>query len=317
MGRRSFVGWLAIVLLLGGCADSGGPASCRVDRVADLPLLPNARPMVEAKLDGTPVALLVDTGAATSALSLAAVDRFGLGSTDRTLLIDGVGGFERAPVVSVHELDLGGGHARDLELPALRNLPVTVAGLPFLGIFGADFLSNYDVDVDVPGRRFRLYTLHGCGAHIAPLDPPFYEVPFRLDDLDIGIDIRLDDAELHAILDTGASRTLVTRNDAVRAARAGLDLGGDPFHARTGDAHNQLDTWRHRFGRLEIGAETLNNFHFDVGDTDGGKTLLGNDFLRFNHVWISYPLHTLFIRPDFRNPMVRETADPSHGGPAP
>ena len=41
----------------------------------------------------------------------------------------------------------------------------------------------------------------------------------------------------------------------------------------------------------------MNNFHFDVADIEGGTTLLGRDFLRFNRVLISYSRKTLFIQP--------------------
>ena len=228
--------------------------------------------------------------------------------------ITGVGNTERAPVVAVHNLVLGNGHARDLELPVLQNLPSKVDGFPFLGIFGADFLSNYDVDVDLPGRRFKMYKLSDCGPRIAPFDPPYFEIPFQIDATKIDIDIRLNGAQLHAIFDTGASKTLVTQDDAVRAGVQRADLQKDPFHRDRGDAHNQLDLWLHRFGRLEVGAESMNNFRFTVGDPETAQTILGADFMRFNHVWISYPRQTLFIQPNFKNPIVHEIDAPT-GGP--
>ena len=315
MRHLSIVGWLAGLLLLSGCAD-GGPSSCHISRVADLPLLPNVRPMVAATLDGKPVAVLIDTGGATSAVSQSAADGFSLPMTDRSMLIGGIGNMERAPVVVVHSLVLGGGHARDLELPVLQNLPDKVDGLPFLGIFGADFLSNYDVDIDVSGRRFRMYALSDCGPRIAPLDPPSFELPFQIDATKIDIDIQLNGALLHAIFDTGASMSLVTQDDAVRAGVQRADLGKDPFHRHRGDAHNELDMWLHRFGHLVVGAETMNNFRFTVGDPETAQTILGADFMRFNRVWISYPRQTLFIQPNFKNPIVHEIDAPPEAKPA-
>lgn len=309
MGHLSIVGWLFSLLLLSGCAD-GGPQSCHVGKVADLPLLANVRPMVAATLDGQKVAVLIDTGGATSAVSQSAADHFALSATDRYLSIIGVGNMERAPIVVVRNLGLGSGHARDLELPVLQNLPSEVGGLPFLGIFGADFLSNYDVDVDVPGRRFAMYTLSDCGPKIVPLDPPFFEVPFQTDGTKIDIDVQLNGALLHAVFDTGASTTLVTQDDALRAGVRRADLQKDPFHRHKGDAHNELDMWLHRFGRLDIGAEAMNNFRFTVGDPELEQTFIGADFMRFNRIWISYPRQTLFIQPNFKNPMVHEIAAP-------
>ena len=315
MRHRPIAAALAGLLLLSCCAE-GGPSSCHIDRVADLPLLPNPRPMVAATLDGQRVAVLIDTGGAMSAVSQSAADRFELSSTDRSVLITGVGNTERAPIVTLHNLGLGNGHARELELPILQNLPSQVDGIPFLGIFGADFLSNYDVDVDVPHHRFAMYTLRDCGPRIAPFDPPVFAVPFELDGTHVAIDVRLNGAVLHAIFDTGAARTLVTQDDALRAGVSQADLQKDPFRRHHGDAHNELDMWLHRFGRIEIGDEAMSNFRFTVGDSELPYTLLGADFMRFNHVWISYPHRTLFIQPDLKNPIVHLARPPSDGRPA-
>ena len=46
-----------------------------------------------------------------------------------------------------------------------------VDGLPVVGLFGNDFLSNYEVDV--PLRHFGLYRATGCDAAMRPFDPPF------------------------------------------------------------------------------------------------------------------------------------------------
>jgi predicted aspartyl protease len=302
MTRLSIAGWLTCLVLLSACADDG-PASCRVNRVADLPLLPNARPMVTAMLDGKPVAVLIDTGGAISAVSQSAADSYDLVGTDRYMTIGGVGNLERAPIVRVSNLGLGNGHARNLELPVLQNLPSKVDGIPFLGIFGADFLSNYDVDIDMPNHRFAMYTLQNCGP-IAPLDPPFFDLPFKLDDTKIDVDIHLNGALLHAIFDTGASITLVTQDDALRAGVHQADLLKDPFHRHKGDAHNEIDLWTHRFGQLDVGSESMSNFHFSVGNPEIEQTFLGADFMRFNRIWISYPHRTLFIQPNLKNPIV-------------
>ena len=146
--------------------------------------------------------------------------------------------------------------------------------------------------------------MRDCGSEIAALDPPVFKLPFQLDETKIDIDVRLNGALLHAALDTGAPLTLVTQDDALRAGVKPADLRRDPFHRHQGDAFNQMDMWLHRFGRLDIGDESMNNFRFTVGDPDIAKTLLGGDFLRFNRIWISYPHRTLFIQPNLRNPIV-------------
>ena len=298
---------LAVSLLLAGCAGDGGPTTCSVNTVVDLPLLPVWRPAVEARLNGTRVVLLLDTGAQISMITPTAAEHYGLvADPDRPpMWIRGVGGTEVAPVVTVHRLELGGGRARDLDLPVASSLKGSIGGLPVFGLFGADFLSNYDVDIDVPKRHLALHTLRGCGARILPFDGAF-EVPFRLEDTAIVVDLKLNGVAVTAVLDTGAPRTLVKRSDAERIGVTREALSADrQVGRRVHDTFEEVDERVHRFRSLEIGAETMNNFPFNVADSEARYTLLGDDFLHFNRVWVSYPLRTLFIQPAVGNKMVQ------------
>lgn len=296
-------GWarlLAALLggLLTGCSAQEGGQFCKVHLVASLPLLlGGALPAVEASLDGRKVVFYVDTGAVTSLITPDAVRQFDLHADFRggRALIRGIGGPVSVPIVTVRSLVLGRGLARNIALPVAGDLGPPVQGMPVIGLFGADFLSNYDVDVDLPGGHFGLYELHACGSNIRPVDPPYFEVPFRLENTKIVLDLKLDDTPMTAFLDSGAMRTLVTRNDARRAGVTMQGMAGDRAGHAVGIDSNPVDMRLHRFGSLEIGAERMRNFPFAVGDID--DSLLGDDFLRFNRVWISYPLRRLFIRP--------------------
>ena len=284
--------------LLAGCAT--GPQGCRVDTVADLPLLPHVGiTAVQATLQGQKVALLIDTGSFISTVSRNGARRFGLrpeadaGYTS----IQGIGGVTIAPMVTVHDLSLGRGIARSLDLPVAGNFPRPVDGLPVVGLFGNDFLSNYDVDVDVPRQHFGLYRATGCDAAMRPFDPPYLEIPFREDKGQVVLDIRLNDRPMTAILDTGASATVIDRNEALAAGVTLDGLDADQVRGASGTDLHLVEMRRHRFGSLEVGNERMNNFHFYVAALANGGTLLGRDFLRFNRVLISYRRHTLFIQP--------------------
>ena len=298
---------LTLTLLLIGCGGEGGPKTCSVNTVVDLPLLPIWRPAVEAHLNNSKVVLLIDTGAQTSIIAPSAADRFALLADPNRppTLIGGVGGTELAPVVTVHRLELGGGRARDIDLPVASSLKGLIGGVPVFGLFGADFLSNYDVDVDMPGHHLALHVLHRCGARIAPFDQPYFEVPFRLDATAIVVDLKVNGVAVTAVLDTGAPRTLVSLSDARRIGITAKALEADRQVARrVHETFDEVDQRLHRFASLEIGAETMNNFPFTVADIETKYSLLGDDFFHFNRVWISYPLGVLFIQPAVGNKMV-------------
>ena len=288
-----------LVAALSGCS-AGGPQTCRIGRIVDLKLLAGiAQPAVEASLDGQKVVVLIDTGAAVSVIDRNAAQHFYLqpGPEGGRAVMTGIGGSFFAPIVSVPHLMLGHGIARDLELPVAGSLGGPIAGLPVLGLFGADFLSNYDVDLDVPDHHFAMYRMTDCGSTMQPLAPPEFSMPFTEDDTKVVLDVKLNGKPVTAFLDSGAAHTLVS----LATARAvGVDrtaMTSDRVVSAHGIDERELATTVHRFGSLQVGDEAMNNFRFGIADSEVGDMLLGDDFLRFNHVWISYRLHRLYVHP--------------------
>ncbi len=299
-------------LLLVSCSD-GDQKSCVVETVADLTLLPGLwRPTVEATLDGQKVALLIDTGTDTSIVTPEATDRFRLRPADdnRHLRLAGVGGVDDAPVVVLRHLQLGHGESSNLELPVSSSIHGSADGVPIIGLFGADFMANYDVDVDVPDHHFALRSLHQCGREIAPFDGPYFEVPFRLEATKIRLDIKVNNVPVEAVLDTGAPHTLIDMADARRIGLTHDALAADRVYRAKGDAEDQADVTVHRFDSLEVGAERLNHFRFAVADSYLGDTLLGDDFLAHNRVWISYPRQMLYIQPAANDAIIHQDGAP-------
>nr|WP_321983485.1 retroviral-like aspartic protease family protein [uncultured Lichenicoccus sp.] len=303
--------------LLGACTGgtASGPRACRIERVADLPILPGTRlPAVRATLEGEPVVFFIDTGADLSILSRSAADHFAFrGTSGLRMGLGGIGGTVEAPVVIVHRLDLGHGVARDIAMPVAGNFGQSVQGLQVAGLFGADFLSNYDVDLDLPDHRFALYDMRHCSGDIAPLDAPAFRVPFRLEDTKINLVVRLDGKPVDAVLDSGAVSTLFSLGAAAKAGVTGAMLQADRDGVAMGIDETRLQSHRHRFETLEVGDETMNHYQFSVADTD--YNLIGNDFLRANNVWISYSRRMLFVQPKGRPVPSKEFGPTPKGRP--
>ena len=298
-----------LLLSMSGCG-AGGPQSCKVDAPVDLPLLDRARmPIVVGRLDGQQVGLLLDTGAAESIVLPSAVERFKLASaSDRLTWMTGIGGTAMTQFASIHSLGHGHGHVRDFDLPIAGMTNISNrSGLPMLGMFGADFMSNYDVDIDLPHHHFGMYKLAGCGM-ILPVETPYFTVPFHLEGTAIKVELKLNGVPVDAQLDSGASTTMITEDDAMRAGVTRDMLAADQSVGLDGVDGYPVQGRRHRFASLEIGNERLNNFRLAVAPSAIDITLLGDDFLRYNRVWISYPLQTLFIQPAAGNPIVHIAA---------
>ena len=300
-------------LCLVSCSD-GDQKSCVVETVAEVKLLSGIwRPTVEASLDGQKVAMLVDTGTDTSIVTPQAVDRFNLMPADGNprMRLGGIGGMDDAPVVVLRHLQLGQGHSSNLDLPVSTSLHGSIDGIPLIGLFGADFMVNYDVDVDVPDHHFALRSLHQCGREIAPFDGPYFEVPFRLEATKIRLDIKVDNVPVEAVLDTGAPHTLIDLADARRIGLTHDALAADRVYRAKGDAMDQADMTVHRFDSLEVGAERFNHFRFAVADTYTGVSLLGDDFFAHNRVWISYPRQMLYIQPAANDAIIHQDGTPA------
>ena len=56
-------------------------------------------------------------------------------------------------------------------------IPETVAGHPVTGLLGADFLSPYDLDLDIPAGRLTLYSVAGCAGRFLPWTGPYAALP--------------------------------------------------------------------------------------------------------------------------------------------
>ena len=302
--RASAWACLAIVLALGGCG-ADAPGSCKIETAVDMPLLDSTPlPTVIGHLRGQSVALMLDTGAPDSVATSSAVDRFGLSTDpDNVIMMTGVGGTVRTKSANIHGLQLGQGHPHDFDLPIAGDLPEQIQHLPVLGLFGADFMSNYDVDFDLPRHHFGMYDLVGCGERVQPVPTPYYEVPFRLDATRITIGVQLNGVPVDAVLDSGSSRTYITEADARRAGVTPDMLAADHVERTRGVDEFPVQGHLHRFASLELGAERLRNFPLLVATSATGSTLLGDDFFRLNRIWISYPRRTLFIQPTLGNPI--------------
>lgn len=171
--------WLGIVsLALGGPAYDDpltpvyeGPDTVEVDLLRTTE--GGDRVFVQAILpDGEPGLFMLDTGAATSALSRETAERLGLPVDRNWGTLEGLGGstpFHRAELPT---LTLGEATVHDIEVAVgVRGVPETAGAMPLDGIIGNNVLQHWVVEIDYPAD---LLVLHRYGTfhmprHAAPM----------------------------------------------------------------------------------------------------------------------------------------------------
>ena len=259
-------------------------------------------PVVVNGIQGT---FILDTGAAQTVVTPEAVAHFRLALDEWTATtMRGVGGIERRRNANPRSIELGGialhrrSLAGDSTLRVATLARSAVEGRRIDGLLGRDFLSAFDLDLNLPQRTLGLYDVQDCTGRFLPWTEAYLSVPVENPaESALVVPVELDGIALHALLDSGASRTLVA---APGMARLGLGLErlrGDPSQIVSGMGSHTVTMWQHRFGGLRIGGETFANPVFLVAPIELrpiSDMLLGADWLIGRRVWISYATNQLF-----------------------
>ena len=319
---------LGLTVCLPGCAPSVRAdlshiqmvqaPGCTIPRIGEVSLgKVGALRSVPSMIDGHPVNLVLDTGSSDVAISAATAKRLDLpASQDGTMLISwGLGGFAKAKPVWTHDFEIAGFD--------MRNQKVGLAWLgpedkddTVDGLLGAGYLSAFDIDIDFARDRLTLYGSRHCTKGFVPWSMPFESVPMTLDpEGEIQVPVTIDGHPLTAMLDTGASLTVLTPTGARLLGLSAEALAHAPdVHVETADGRGAT-VRPHRFDRLDIGHQTWHQPVLAVQMSDRTHDvaqealaarkllgpepvlILGVDFLKQYEVWISYGENQIFLAP--------------------
>ncbi len=287
--------------LLAACARSphaDAPAACTVQRVAEVPLqVRHGFLTVPATIEDKPVTMLVDTGAERTMVTPATVESLRLDRDRyRRTTLYGTGGAAVSANAKVQSFGFGGYEVSDQSYAVGSLGPQQ----PESGLVGADWLSLFDVEIDVPRHRLALYQEQGCEGRYIPWHGPyvaFQHVRPQGRRLWV-LPIRLEGHPLTAILDSGANTTEITEAAAARMGIGHALLARDPEGHTIGVDQTDIATYRHRFSDMEVGADAFASVVLSVGavQVPEADMLLGADYLRSRRIWLSYATQQVFIQ---------------------
>ena len=166
--------------------------------------------------------------------------------------------------VTIHKLTLG-------EMSTTRDMNYVVMGedqshdSDIDGIFGAEILAAYDVELDLAHGKLSLFMKDHCPGKVVYWTQDYVEVPFTLDgSLHVTFKAELEGHPLRALLDTGASLSILSAQTARRLFDfdPGSDTPPDGYVFAGGGT--DMPFYRHRFGLLDIAGVGFRNTEFEI-----------------------------------------------------
>jgi hypothetical protein len=219
--------------------------------------------------------------------------------------MSGIGGIERRPNANPRSISLGG-------VPLVRHtlthdtsltvgiIPRTrIGSLVIDGLLGRDFLSLFDLDLNLPARSLTLYQVQDCSGRFLPWTDNYAVIPVTAPaGQALVVPVSVDGKPLQALLDSGASSSLIDAPGMFRLGLQQASLNGDPAEQITGIGTRTVTEYRHTFHSLQVGAEIIDRPTIWVAPIrirPFADMLLGADWLSGRRVWVSFATKQVFV----------------------
>jgi hypothetical protein len=308
--------------------DTCGPLHL-VAAVDLIPARDDKRVAIQVALAGQPELLLLDTGAYATSLTPRIVDQLNLPRSRSGIEIRDVLGNSSNMLASIPELALGrlkAEHVNVFVLPdadesqyeshstSSASLPTTLAG-----IFGSDFLRPYDVDLDFAAMKMHLISQEHCEGKVIYWRPTAYAiVPFNITSSGgIMFSMTLDGKDVHVLLDTGATESVMRGDVASRLFDIAGPAPNDPNEPIAGVNNEKISgLFVHRFASLATDGFAIANpavlilpdvedhrisasqaWYDKLNGTQPADLVLGMRELTQLHIYIAYREHKLYLSP--------------------
>lgn len=281
----------ALLLALQAASAETAPEKCTLIIISalDTEMEDHGLVTVPVTLNDKPFHMLVDTGDYYSVLLDHTVKALGMRSERSTgFELRGWGGRVIDHFTEVQNFGLG-----RLRRGRTQFMVEKDDGDAFDGLFGADFLYYFDLDFDFAKAKLNLISPDHCkGKAVYWSKGNFGAVPFDYRERAIRLTIVLDGKEVQAILDTGASDTVMS----LEKAASLFDIDEKVLAERRD---------RYPFKKLSFGEVDVTNPAITLVPDDrsrmfgatGPQIILGMGILRRLHLYISYKEEMIYVTP--------------------
>jgi len=295
---------MAMAAALFVCGPARAASACQVVKIAELPVtMIDMQPLVSAKINGSAVRFVADSGAFFSALSpgSAAELKLPLYPAPFGMFVTGIGGAASISVATV-KLTLA-----NQELPHVDFIVGgSEVGVSSVGLLGENLLGYADGDYDLANGVINLAKLKNCSG-TAPIywdtTKPFSAVQMTSEKRYERLTpsprayAYLNGTRIRVVLDTGAGTSMLSLD---AAARAGVKPGGPGVVSAgytSGIGRRTVQTWVAPFDSFKIGDEEIKHTKLRIGKIGLDETdmLLGADFFLSHHVYIANSQNKIYF----------------------
>jgi len=281
---------LGIGVLLAGQAWAD---ECHLMDYGTLPVeMVGSRAATIVKINGNNTRFMLDTGAFYNTMSSANASSLGLKLQPAPFgyRISGVGGAASIQQAHVKEFGILG--------TTLKNVDFIVGGTDMgNGVLGANLLDFADLEIDLAHGKLTLFKVDHCDkeslaywvkdgkynvADIESADSQYDRRTF--------LAVTINGKKVRAVLDSGASATVLSHD---AAERAGINFSAPDVKASSisiGIGSKPVKTWTVAIDSFSVGSETIQHSQTQVIDGkigDNTDMLLGVDFLLAHHMFIA------------------------------
>jgi predicted aspartyl protease len=277
--------------------------------------LPSGRPAIKVTIADTPRTMLIDTGGAVSSVTQQTVQELGLTQIQNGRGLRGVNGAFTSVLARLPSIAIGRLQQANALYYVLPNSDASGTA-EFDGILGGEFFKQYDADLDFTSGKLNLFLQDHCAGQVVYWAPVAAVVPFTLNASNhITFRVELDGKRIQAMLDTGASNTVLNLTDARRTFAVDVSAADvEKVGELTGGYTASI--YRRRFKTLAFEGVTIDNPMIVLmpdmmngtviatpqtgslisGDRSGLPSLiLGMSTLSRMHVYIAYKERKLYI----------------------
>jgi predicted aspartyl protease len=305
---------------------TGARAACQLQELAEIDVnAQGSRFILPAVIDGKPARMLVDSGAFSTSLYVDAANRLGLKPAPLSGKSYGAGGSASLGLTTAKTVTIGGLTARDMSMFVIGRSSADTDGL-----LGAPFLLQRDVEFDLPHGKIRFFQPKGCTGDQVVYWGQAYAVAPMLEDagVKIVVPVKVNGVTLRALMDTGASGSVLTLGAAATAGMKPGAPGVSELGASRGIGPNAIRTYVGVFSTFSFGDETIRNSRLELADlfaanrevsfgssvpremADFPPMLLGADFFRSHRVYVAVSQRKVYV--SYEGGPVFDTTAPVH-----